>query len=248
MAFGGSLKRKADSVRTPIALGALCALLVLAPKADATADSFEPNDSILNSAGPLANAQTYAAEITAPADRDFFFFYVTSADPADVTLKVNNFGGGSATSSINAAIVDTSGDPIDSFGFAIGNGGEATGTETLNAGKYFVEVGPVEGSTGEIAYRLRTDGGNGAFGPYTEIASKCAGAKSAAKAAKKRLGRARAKLERATGRLRRARFGAGEGQLAAREAFRRAKARVMARRAALEKAVGEQSPWCSIAK
>jgi hypothetical protein len=75
-------------------LGSLAVLsLTMALSAtSAGADTYEPNDSLLESAGPLANHQTYSAELDAENDKDFFYFYVTSpASP--VTLNVNNLGG-----------------------------------------------------------------------------------------------------------------------------------------------------------
>ncbi len=227
-------------------LVALSSTLVLAPRALAAQGPYEPNDSILNAAGPLAFGQTYTAGLETPGDRDFFFFYVTSPDPTQVVLTAKNLGGGTDASGINAAIVDSLGNPIDAFAYALANGKEATGTTALGPQKYFVEVSSVEGSAGGMSYSLATGGGNGAFGTYAQIAARCATATAAVTAAQTGLGRAQAKLQRAIARLRRARYGTRDARVAARAGYRKAKARVTAKRKALKAAEKSQSPWCVI--
>jgi hypothetical protein len=221
--------------------------LSAAPGVEAVGSSFEPNDSIAGAAGPLAVDQTYSAEISGAADRDYFSFYVAAAHPVDVSLALSNLGGGSTTSAVNAAIVDPVGTPLDAFAYAIGNGAETSTTQTLKPGKYFVEVAPVVGSEGEIAYTLRTGGEQGAFAPYAQIASSCAEARSRAETAKRRLSRARTKLQRTTARLRGARYASEGARQAAARVVRRAKARVAIASAELRAAVESERPWCFIA-
>src|SRR3954447_10319590 len=78
---------------------------------------FEPNNSTTEAAGPLLAGQSYDADIASRDDRDFYFFYVTSADPAQVELNVDNIGGGAAGSDIGLTILDSSATPLASQAF-----------------------------------------------------------------------------------------------------------------------------------
>jgi hypothetical protein len=220
--------------------------LATAPRALAAAGPYEPNDSIPSAAGPLLIDQSYLAGIETPSDRDFYFFYVTSASPVQATLTLKNLGGGTETSGISAAIVDSLGNPIDAFAYDIGNGGEASATTTLAPQRYLVEVDPVEGSSGGIAYSLTTGGGTGAFGPYAQIAARCGAAAGVVTVAQSRLRRAQAKLQRALARVRLSLYGSRAAHRAARAAYRAAKARVSVKQKALKAAEKSQKPWCFI--
>jgi len=226
-------------------LGLLITLspLLFAPKSQAAEAPYEPNDTTLSAAGPLAIGQTYPAGIEIPGDRDFFFFYVTSARPTQVVLTVRNLGGGSQVSDIDATIVDSTATPVGSLSF-IRKGEERTVTTALEPQKYFVEVVSNEGY-GD-SYSLTTGGGNGAFGPYARIAGRCATARAAITAAQTGLGRAKSKLQRATARLRRTRYSGRDAHKAARAVHRMAKERVAAKRNALMEARESENPWCFI--
>ena len=227
-------------------LAALASASTLAPTAAVAAVPYEPNDSVLSAAGPLLAGQTYGAALETPGDRDFFYFHVTSPRPAKVSLTARNVGGGTVSSGLNAAIVDSIDNPIDAFAYALATGKEATGDVSLAPGKYFVEVRSVEGSSGGISYSLTTGGGEGAFGPYAQIAARCATATSAVKAAKRRLNRAQSKLQHATAGVQRSFFSSPKVRRAANAAKRRAAARVAAERKALKRVGKSRSPWCSI--
>ena len=239
----------------PLVLCALAAALVAIPlvaalvavsSAGAFAAPYEPNDSVPAAAGPLDFGQTYSAGLETPSDRDFFFFHVTSQRPVQVGLDAENLGGGSDGSAVNVAIVDSLANPIHSFAYALANGKGASDTINLGPGKYFVEVDSIAGSSGGISYSLTTGGGSGAFGPYSQIAARCASATSAVKAAKRRLNRARSKLQHATAGVQRSLFSSPKVRRAAAAAKRRAKAGVAAKRRALRRVQKSLSPWCSI--
>jgi hypothetical protein len=229
-----------------LALGALAATLISAPSAGAFAAPYEPNDSVPSAAGPLLLGQTYAAALETAGDRDFFSFYVTSKRSAQVELTAKNLGGGSDTSGLNVAIVDSLDNAIFPFAYALANGKEAAGTTSLGPGKYFVKVSSIEGSSAGISYSLATSGDNGAFGPYSQIAARCASATRSVKRAKRRLTRTQAKLQRATARVQRSLFSNRKVRRAANAAKHRAAARVAAKRRVLKRVRKSRSPWCSI--
>jgi hypothetical protein len=225
------------------ALATLSLALGLAPKSLAAEAPYEPNDSILSATGPLAIDQTYVAGLETQSDMDFFFFYVTSPRTSDVTLTVRNLGGGSQSSDIQATITDSSATPVGGLSFI--SGGEArTATIALRPQKYFIEVSANTGF-GDT-YSLTGGGGSGAFGPYAQIAARCASATAAVAGARARLTRAQAKLQRATARLRHSRYSTRDARKAARAAYRKARARVTGRKDALKAAKDSQKPWCSI--
>jgi hypothetical protein len=236
--------------RTGCAALGLLAMLALAPifapRVAVAAGPYEPNDSVLSAAGPLLAGQTYAAGLETPGDRDFFYFYVTSTRPSQVALTLRNLGGGTPSSGVNAAIVDSLANPIDAFAYAIGNGGEASGTIALKPQKYFVEVDSIEGSAGGISYSLAPGGGRGAFGPYAQIAARCKAATAAARRAQTRLRRAEGKQQRALAAFQGSLYSGRRAHRAARRAYRKANARVAARRRALRRAKRSQRPWCFI--
>lgn len=225
-------------------LATLLSALVCGSRSLAAEAPYEPNDTMLSAAGPLAIDQTYVAALETSSDRDFFFFYVTSANAAQVVLTVKNLGGGTKVSNLGVRILDSSATPVGAFAYAVGEGEGRTAAVTLKPQKYFIEVAPGEGY-GDT-YSLTAGGGDGAFGLYSRIAARCANATAAVEAARTGLGRARAKLQRATARLRRTRYGTHNARESARTVYREAKARLTAKRKALKAAAGAQQPWCSI--
>jgi hypothetical protein len=217
--------------------------LATAPRALAAAGPYEPNDSIPSAAGPLLIDQSYLAGIETPGDRDYFFFYVTSPRLPQITLTVKNLGGGSATSDLDATILDSAATPLSALAY-LGDGESRSLALALLPQKYFVEVAPSEGF-GD-SYSLTTAGGEGAFGPYAQIAGRCATAKAATAATKSSLQRAEGKLQRATARLQRSRYAGPDARKRAHAVYRKAKARLTAKAHALKAARKSQEPWCFI--
>jgi hypothetical protein len=215
--------------------------LVFAPGLRA-AGPYEPNDALAAAAGPLAGGQTYTGAIESQGDLDYFFFYVTSHDEAQVTLTLRNLGGGAAVSNVDAMILDTTATPVGGLSY-INRGQEKTATLALRPQKYFIEVRSTEGF-GD-AYSL-TGGGAGAFGAYETIAARCAAGTAAVAKAKTGLTRAQAKLQRATARLRRSLYVSEQARKSAQRVYRRARARVNAKRKELKAAKKSQQPPCSI--
>lgn len=218
-------------------------LAFAAPKLLAAQVPYEPNDAIPSAAGPLIIDQTYVAGLEISGDRDFFYFYVTSARPSQVILTVKNLGGGTSGSNINATIMDAFETPVGAYAYSVSQGESGIATATLAPQKYFVEVVSNEG-VGD-AYSL-TGSGVGAFGSYAQIAARCTTAKAAVKAAQSGLKRAEAELQRATARLRGARYGTPHARQTARAVYQRAKARETAKRHALGVARKSRKPLCSI--
>ncbi len=212
--------------------------------APAAAESpYEPNDSLLSAAGPLVAGQTYDAALETSGDRDFYYFYATSAAAARAELTVRNLGGDSQLSSVNATIFDGSETPVTGQAF-IADGESRALTASLAPQKYYVEVSPGEGY-GD-SYSLTAGGDAGAFGPYETIAGRCAKASAAASAASRDLSRAKAKLLRATARVRRSRYAPAAARRRAGAAHSVAVKRVQAKRQALRGANRSLEPWCSI--
>lgn len=205
----------------------------------------EPNNSPAEAAGPLLAGQSYAADLASRDDRDYFFFYVTSADPAQVELSVDNAGGGAAGSDLGLTILDASTTPVASQAF-IRPGETRLVTSALGPGKYYVEVAQNDGS-GD-AYVLRPGGGEGAFGPYSQIAGRCERASGRVAAAKVGVRRAEGRLQRAIARGRRSRYAGERARRGARLARARARAGLQSARKKLQSARRSRSPWCSIAQ
>jgi hypothetical protein len=236
----GKGKRRCQN--TAIVLAAVLAgALGIAPGSVAAA--FEPNNSIAEAAGPLLTGQSYAADLASRDDRDFYFFYVTSADPAQVELNVDNTGGGAAGSDIGLTILDASATPLASQAF-IREGETRPISAALGPGKYYAEVTPNDGY-GD-AYLLRPGGGEGAFGPYAQIAARCDRASSRVGAAKVGLRRAVGRLQRAIARGRRSRYAGKRARRGARLARVRARTGLRSARKKLRTARGLLTPWCSI--
>lgn len=220
-----------------LALTGALALLAAQASGEARAATTAP-------VGPLAFGQSYVGTLETQSDRHLYFFYVTSAAPAQVVLTVENLGGGEEFSSVSVTIKDASSTPIGGYAYSVGRGESGAAVATVGPQKYFVEVAPHE-SFGD-RYRLTASGGEGAFGPYALIAARCSRATAAAAKASNRLSHRRAKLLRATARLRRSRFDTRRARRRAEAGYRRAKSRVAAERRRLKAARRARSPWCAI--
>lgn len=228
----------------PAFLALVAFLLLASPSSYAAETAYEPNDSPISAAGPLALGGAYAASIEKEGDRDFFFFYVTSASAAKVELTATNLGGGSSTSELDATILDSAATPIASQTY-IGVGTSRTVAATLGPAKYYVEVVGGKG-LGATSYSLTAGGGAGAFGPYADIAARCANATKAASDSESALSRAEAKLQRTIARLRRARYGTPNARTSARRAHRKARARLRSKQRAADSIAERQGLWCSV--
>jgi hypothetical protein len=225
-------------------VAACITLLFLASSAQADADTpYEPNDAAPAAAGPLLFGQSYSAALESSGDRDFYFFHVTSREAAQVSLTVQNLGGGDATADMAATILDDNATAVASQTF-IRKGETRLMTAALEPQKYYLEVSP---STGfGDSYSVATGGAPGAFGPYTTISSRCASATTAARKDETQLSRLESKLQRTTARLRRSRYAGRRALDAARAAQRKAKSKVSAKKRALRTARKATQLWCSI--
>jgi hypothetical protein len=211
------------------------------------AGPFEPNNTLAEAAGPLLTGGTYNAAIEGSADKDFFYFYVTSGPSARVELTLKNLGSANAPQ-LNASIVDGLGTVIDGFAYLIRPGAEATTSIDLAPQKYFLEVESTYSSSSDpTAYSLAAGGSDGAFGPFAQIEAKCASARAEATADKRKLRRAQARLQRATARLRRSALGTAAAHRDASSNYRHAKAQTTKKRNALKATAKKQDPWCGLA-
>jgi len=231
--------------RVVLAFLALAAVsLLIAPRSGAVEAPYEPNDSIVSAAGPLALGGTYAASLEREGDRDLFFFHMTSPSQSPAEITVTNLGGGSNVSELDVAILNPSEAILASQPYV--SVGQSRGVvAVLEPGKYYVEVVGGKG-LGATSYSFSAGGGAGAFGPYAEIAARCAKATAAATASETAISRAEAKLQRTIARLRRARYGTPNARKSARRAHRKAQARLKSERKTLDAATQRQELWCSI--
>jgi hypothetical protein len=224
----------------------IAVVLALTLSSPSAAAPYEPNDTIASATGPLLTGQTYEASLESATDRDFFYFYVTSPTPAQVTPTIKNLGNGPQAASINVTIVDFVGSALSPVAYYLSAGGEATGAASLGVQKYFLEVRPATEGAGSTSYSLAAAGSQGAFGSYAEIAARCAAGMEAVKTARSRVNRAQSKLHRATARLRQSRFGTPVELRAARKSFRKAKARTTGAQRTLKAKRSLLQPWCSV--
>ncbi|MGN6216095.1 MAG: hypothetical protein ACTHN7_03935 [Solirubrobacterales bacterium] len=207
---------------------------------------YEPNDDISTAAGPLEAGGSYLAAVERLGDRDFYFFYVTAPGSA-VSLTATNEGGGEIRATLNARLVSSLGTPLGQGVSFLRKGETRAETVTLEPGKYFVEVTENDGFGDD--YRLVPGGGEGAFGPFAQIAANCETATSKAAAAEAALRRAEGKLIRAKGSYWLSRYGyeSAKARRRARRALLAAKAKVRLQKTARRAAVAAKSPWCGIA-
>lgn len=225
-------------------LAILAALWLMPQNSAAQPSPYEPNDSIGSAAGPLLAGQSYVAAIEPAGDRDDFYFYVTSPGVSQVAFTVQNLSGGSEQSDLDARILNASGTLLVGQAF-IRDGEGRIVTAALEPQKYFVEIAAGEGY-GD-SYSISPGGEEGAFGPYEQIAGRCASADAMLRRGEEGLGRAQSKLQRATARLRRSRYSLPQARQRAQAANRRAEAKVKAAKQEVGKARESRRPWCFIA-
>src|SRR6476469_7080346 len=124
----------------------LAAIAVLLVSAAASAPAlaqppYEPNDSILTGYGPLANNSSYTGALETGNDLDYFYFYVTTPNTAQITFTVTNLGGGLGYEpEFSAYLADSHGSHMETIGSYVDPADYATQSVTLSAGKYFVVV------------------------------------------------------------------------------------------------------------
>jgi hypothetical protein len=224
-----------------LAIGVIVGLI--AGAGAAAAAPYEPNESAPAAAGPLLFGQTYWAGLETGGDRDFFYFYVASAQAAQVEIAVRNLSGGGEPSEVDASILDLSGTAIAGQAF-IRDGETRVVSAALEAGKYYVEVAPGEGF-GD-SYSLSAGGAAGGFASYTQIAGRCELAQKTIGKDSVRVERAKARLQRSVARLRRTRYAKRAAREKAQAAHREALEAVKERRLDLVEARRSRRPWCSI--
>lgn len=239
------MRRRA--IRFALLLSALALSSALTPSAEAAQDPYEPNDSIVSAAGPLAFDQTLAGELHTQDDRDFFFFYVASRAPSQATLAAANLGVGLESPLIDVTIMDAEVTPLGAISY-LEPGTRRDVTLTLPPGKYLVEVavGQAYSATLATPYTLTGGGSRESFGSFSQVAGRCARATKALRKARTRLRRAQSRLQRADARRRLSRYGSATARQRARRSQRRARRRVGARRRAQLAAKRAKQPWCSI--
>jgi hypothetical protein len=240
----GNLAEAVSPGKVIVATLLMSAVLMLPCAPSAAAAPYEPDNTILEAAGPLFANQTYSGAIETPGDRDFFYFYVTSPTEAQVTLTVSNLGGGGGSADINAAILDASATPLSAIAY-LRAGESHTLSLSLPPQKYFIEVVPASGFG--RGYSLATGGGSGAFGPYAAIEGRCSRARHRLAKALAALHQAQAKLQRTTARLRRSRYASAATRREARLAHHKTRVVVRTARSSVKTARRSREPWCSIA-
>lgn len=223
---------------------AAASLLAATSRSHAAETAYEPNDTIVSAAGPLALGGTYAASLEREGDRDLFFFHMTSPSQSPAEVTVTNLGGGSSVSELDVAILGPSETILASQSY-VSVGQSRSVAAVLEPGKYYVEVVGGKG-LGATSYSFTTGGGTGAFGPYAQIAARCANATKSASSSETALSRAEAKLQRTIARLRRSRYGTPNARKSARRAHRKARARLKSERETLDTIAERQELWCSI--
>jgi hypothetical protein len=231
-------------------LAVIAALLITASaSAPALAQPpYEPNDSILTGYGPLANNSSYTGALETGNDLDYFYFYVTTPNTAQLTFTVTNLGGGLGYEpEFSVYLADSHGSTIESIGYWIDPADYATKSVTLSAGKYFVVVD--NGSSDEYgeSYRLDTSGTDGSFGDYAAIAAACSTATAPVNLYLAQLGAAEARLRKVEAKLARVRY--SRNRRAKRRTwakYRHVKEVVTAEKKSLKAAEKGQKPWCFI--
>jgi hypothetical protein len=238
--MGGGLARCLRAVLCPAAF-AIC-LFSMPAGTEAALSSFEPNDTVAQASGPLSAGQSYEAGLT-PADRDFFFFYVTAEGAPAAELTLSNLGGGTQESTIEFSVVDGLETPITTQPF-IRPGEQRTLAATLAPGKYFVEITSNQGS-GD-SYLLTARAAPGVFAPYAEIADRCSEADGKRQAARAGAMHAQGSYQRAVARRRRSLYAGSLARRKARRAQNMARARLASARQRLRAAIATRGLWCSI--
>lgn len=233
-----------------LTLAAIASVLVLAlVSATALAQPpYEPNDSILTGYGPLANNSSYSGALETGNDLDYFYFYVTTPNTAQLNFTVTNLGGGVGSEpSFSARLADSHGSTFETIQSYVNPTDYATRSVTLGAGKYFVVIDNNYSSEYGESYRLDVSGTDGAFGDYAAIAAACATATAPVTTYLAQVGAAEAKLRKAEARLQQLRYSRNRrARVRARAKVKHVKSVLAAEKASLKAAEKGQKPWCFI--
>jgi hypothetical protein len=224
--------------------GAMLALGILASPAMAE-PPFEPNDTTLEAAGPLAANQTYTAALETGNDQDYYYFYVTGPTQAQVTFTLTDLGGSSGFAEIRGSLDESHGDSIDTFGGLTKTGAYGTQSISLQPGKYYLHVSPEEGY-GE-SYEFTGSGTTGAFGPYSTIQAQCAAAQGPVNQYEAQVATAEVNLKKAEAKLKK--YGESRKPKVRKKVHAKVahvKSVVAAEKESLKGAEKAESPWCFI--
>lgn len=235
----------ANLARLVAVVALLAALVAVGAVERASAQPpYEPNDSLLTAAGPLANNTTYTAADETENDVDYFYFYVTTPSTAQLTFTLTNLGGGFSGPYVYAEVTDSHGDGITYLG-SVYAADYDTASISLEAGKYYVRV---EGGSGYGAsYKFTTSGTDGAFGDFSVIAAQCAAATAPVNTYQAQLATAQANLKKAQARWNKVRYSRNrKAKRRARARLLRTKETVAAEKNSLKAAEAGQKPWCFI--
>jgi hypothetical protein len=236
-----------NRIRMFVLVAAVClGVSALAAGAAFAEPPYEPNDTILTAAGPLAINQTYTAGIETENDVDYFYFYVTGPTAAQVTITLTSLGGSLHSSEFSGEIDNSEGYGVAGFGYVDSEAGKySTKSVTLEPGKYFVEV-KAAGGYGE-SYKFTTTGTGGAFGSYATIAAQCQAAMGPVGQYQSQLATAEVSLKKATAKERK--YGEARNpkvRKKVRNRYTHVKTVVTAEKASLKTAEKAESPWCFI--
>jgi hypothetical protein len=208
---------------------------------------YEPNDSILDAAGPLAANQTYTAGLETENDVDFYYFYVTGPTSSQVTITLTSLGGSSSGADFRGYLDDSEGNVITGLGELSGGTAGKYGTEsiTLEPGKYFIQVNS-RGATG-ASYKFVGTGTTGAFGSYATIAAQCQAALTPVGQYQAQLAAAETNLKKAA--TKEKKYGESRNRKVrnkVRKKYAHVKEVVTAEKQSLKAAENAESPWCFI--
>lgn len=232
------MKRIAAIAGVMLVLGILAAPAMAEPP-------YEPNDTTLDAAGPLAANQTYTAGLETDNDQDYYYFYVTGPTQAQVTITLTDLGGTSSYAELRASLDESHGESIDNFSGLTKTGAYSTQSISLQPGKYYIQVSPEEGY-GE-SYEFTGSGTTGAFGPYSAIQAQCAAAQGPVNQYEAQVATAEVNLKKAEAKLKK--YGESRKPKVRKKVhakFTHVKSVVAAEKASLKGAEKAESPWCFI--
>lgn len=159
-----------------ILLGAIGALLVLAPAAKAA----EPNNDVATATGPLTAGQPFKASLETADDVDFQFFYIP--DTANVTITVTNntpkkdaTGGRTLSALLLQARKGNSPLPLADTARDVAPTRKAKISLTLVPGKYFIPVGHTSTTNGaaDVPFTIQINPAGTTTDSYEIFARRC---------------------------------------------------------------------------
>lgn len=205
---------------------------------------YEPNDTLLTAAGPLAASTTYMAGIETSNDVDYYYFYVTGPSTSQVSITLTLLTSTESYLGVGGAIADAHGNELTGT-HAYGQAGSfGTASISLNPGKYYFRV---SGAKSGFGYRFSTSGTTGAFGAYSTIAAQCAAAQGPVNQYQAQLATAESSLKVAKAKVKK--YGESRKPKVRRKVRARlshVKTVVKAEKESLRGAEAAESPWCFI--